>query len=133
MPKYLNSTSEVKVIDLTILPPGVVTATYVYLTPLPAGVTLVDDEPSINPILHSLAYTATTTVPVPTVDGAYFLEIYVESGEWTVQFNHAAMTPVLKLTEGMNWSRKLFARTINSIIMTRTTPGGRIWLNIERG
>jgi hypothetical protein len=106
--------------------------TEVYLTPLSAGVTKTSDEPSFNPILYSGPLIVTTTVTVPDLDGAYLVEFYVESGEWSIQFNMATMAPALEMAEGQAWSRRMFARLIDSIIITKTSVSGKIWVQIEK-
>jgi len=133
MPKYYNSTGVKQSVDLTIFPPYEYVETNIFFPTLPVGVTKVSDLPSVNPILLSEQYTAGATIPVPATEGAYIVQIYVESGEWEVQLNVASMSPVLKMTEGMEWCRKFFTRLVDSIILTRTTPAGRIWVQIEKG
>jgi len=132
MPTYQNTTNEKKIVGSQILGPGKTYLTNVIFDPLPAGVVRISEEPIYNPVLHSAAYTGDANVAVPVGEQAYLVDLYVEAGTWEIQFNDAAMAPPLVLVEGTTWSRKYINRLIELIIMTRATPGGRIWVQLER-
>jgi len=133
MPKYRNSTNINKQLGSYIVPPNEDVITSGFFTNLPAGVTLVSDDPSYNPVLLSEAYIVDSTIPVPVSDtGAYYVDIYVEAGEVDVRFNSASMTPVVKITEGSSWQKFFTAKSINDI-RVHFAVGGRVWVNIEKG
>jgi len=132
MPKYQNTTNKNITLEGQIVHPFSTFETQVIYDPLPAGILKLSDDPSYNPMVVSTFYNADTVIPVPVGLHSYIIDLWVESGRWEVRFNTPTMTPPLYLCDGTSWSRRFHNRLVGSIILTRITPGGSIWLQLER-
>ena len=138
MPKYANSTAADIAVGSFRFPARSSMDIDVFLEgTLPAGLTLVSVDPQKNNSLMENKYTALTgadvaTIVVPESDSkGYKIKFYVESGEYEIRFNEAAMTPPFRVTEGQTWERKYVSRVVEDIRLHCVT-GGQIFVNIEK-
>lgn len=137
MPKYANSTAADIAVGSFRFPARSSMDIDVFLEgTLPAGLTLVSVPPQKNTSLLENKYSAITgadvaTITVPESDSkGYHIKIYVESGEFEVRFNEAAMTPPFRITEGQTFDKKYISRVVNDIRL-HCVIGGQVFVNIE--
>jgi hypothetical protein len=131
MPKYNNSTDNDITIGVYRIPAKSDLVTSVFIEgSLPAGITLVSNEPSFHRILystkHALAGGANTgAINVPDSDTKdYLLTFYAESGEFSIDFNGLTPTPKERIMEGQTLTRKYIQnKAIQSLIATAVVAG----------
>jgi hypothetical protein len=121
MPLYKNSTSKRVNILGVLIEPGEIKATHIWLSPLPAGVTLEADAPMYNPTIYSALHNTGVTIPVPEGETRFNIHIQVLSGQVSVLFNSAANTPALELGDGAKWNVRVYERSINDIRLSGTS------------
>ena len=136
MPTYRNSTAA----DITVgsfrFPANEDMGIDTFLESL-SGLTLVSVSPQVNKNLLANVYSAKAgadiaTIAVPeSASKGYIINFYVESGEFQIAFNEAAMTPPFRVAEGQNWTRKYVSRVVTDIRIHCVT-GGNIYVNIEK-
>lgn len=137
MPTYHNSTAADIAVGAYRFPANSDLAIGAFLEVIPTGLALVSVSPQFNKSLLANKYTALTgadvaTISVPTSDTqGYDIKLYVESGEFQVRFNEAAMTPPFRVTEGQTWEKKYTSRVVTDIRL-HCVIGGQIYVTIEK-
>jgi len=96
MPTYLNSTQDTVFIGLQRIEPGQKIQTVEWLAPLPAGVTLTNISPILDPVILSQKITASATILIPTsVLGNYKIRVYVTAGDIALKLNDESAIPII--------------------------------------
>jgi len=95
MPTYLNSSNNTVFVGLQRIEPGQTISTVEWLTSLPAGVTLLNINPILDPVILSQKITATSVILIPTsVTGNYRIRVYVATGDISLKLNDESATPI---------------------------------------